>query len=55
MSLRDWFAGQALPAVLVDDGMVKAVMEDAADGPPGPSLARLCYALADAMLKARDA
>ena len=47
MSLRDWFAGQALAGMLSDPNVC------------GPSFiansARLAYECADAMLKAREA
>lgn len=44
MSLRDWFAGQALSGLLADPQV---------DGMPLPT-ARVCYEYADAMLKARE-
>ncbi len=43
MCLRDWFAGQALPAVLA----FTAHRDDDGD-------AAIAYAIADAMLKARE-
>lgn len=46
MSLRDWFAGQAL-------NMIVGMMDD--NTPLHPeSIARASYAIADAMLKARE-
>jgi hypothetical protein len=44
MTLRDWFAGQALNGVLSDPEC---------DG-PAPKIAKQCYAMADAMMKARE-
>ena len=51
MSLRDWFAGQALA------GMIASAEGEASGGWPGgdAQCARACYSLADAMLKAREA
>ena len=46
MSLRDWFAGQALTALLGDT----SVEWDAS----GERLARFAYKMADAMIKARE-
>lgn len=45
MSLRDWFAGQAL------HGAVTLLNQDRWAEPP--NVARIAYAVADAMLKAR--
>ena len=45
MTLRDWFAGQALAGILADTN-IKAE--------PKP-VAKVCYACADAMLAARGA
>ena len=43
MSLRDWFAGQALARILVDH-----------NEPPARITAKTAYKFADAMLKARE-
>lgn len=43
MTLRDWFAGQALAGIALD----------VCDVPQG-SVAERCYALADAMIAARE-
>lgn len=51
MSLRDHFAGQALPTVLGLIGIPEDGPDDLWDG----SIAERCYALADAMLAARKA
>lgn len=51
MSLRDYFAGQALPSVI---GMI-GIPEDAPDDLWDAAIARQAYALADAMLVARKA
>lgn len=49
MSLRDWFAGQALAGVLANlSQMDKVARNDIA------RQARDCYLMADAMLKARE-
>ena len=45
MSLRDWFAGQAL-ARLVESGVEQNFPEE--------HIAGVCYRIADAMLKHRD-
>ena len=47
MSLRDWLAGQALAAIVLDHG-------DSCDG-YRQAVARRAYAIADAMLRAREA
>ena len=50
MSLRDWFAGQALPGLIASsDGKIDVNQE-----PVGINRARWAYALADAMMKARE-
>ena len=46
MTLRDWFAGHALGALIVDPSRADQSREECA---------RLAYAIADAMLKARAA
>lgn len=53
MSLRDWFAGQALigMALSMNAPERRRYREDCADGRE----AKVAYALADAMLKAREA
>ena len=48
MSLRDWFAGQALIGFLSNQKRFAASSDDA-------TLARECFSYADAMLKAREA
>jgi hypothetical protein len=55
MTLRDWFAGQALTGLLgVVDSMklVRITEKEAKDFPPAFSLS--AYALADAMLEVRE-
>lgn len=47
MTLRDWFAGQALAGWVSDPGV------GAADAAQRQNLAEICYAIADAMLEAR--
>ena len=52
MSLRDWFAGQALPTLLqaaVDDRL----QHEAGDATYAAMVARLSYQMADAMLAER--
>ena len=63
MSLRDWFAGQAMPALMMNANAV-FVAAAKADSPEALRLAKLAYfetaiaagayALADAMLEARN-
>lgn len=49
MTLRDWFAGQVLAGMMACDPAI-------VDGKYEPDIvARSCFALADAMLKARQA
>ena len=50
MSLRDWFAGQAI------SGMIAFTSADRSTSPAEftKQVAKRCYALADAMLKARE-
>jgi hypothetical protein len=50
MSLRDWFAGQALGHLLQP---VIAAMHQGHPAPSSADVAKICYQLADAMLKAR--
>lgn len=47
MSLRDWFAGQVLPAVAAQ------MWTDVVSGHPAHQAAATAYAIADAMLKER--
>ena len=52
MTLRDWFAGQALAGLCA--GMPKMTREDIADGTAGGRFyVQAAFALADAMLAAR--
>ncbi len=54
MSLRDWFAGQALPAIMVSAGIGRAMRTLSIENiPPSTEMAAMSYELADAMLKAR--
>lgn len=50
MSLRDWFAGQALAGMLEDIYHQYRTNH----GPPTVQLASVAYAIADAMLAERD-
>lgn len=50
MSLRDWFAGQALAGLCANRGYINAVSWETA---PNSILVSRAYALADAMLAAR--
>lgn len=60
MSLRDWFAGQALITELANSGIdtprfaLLVEMADAECVPVHAIMARDCYAMADAMLAARE-
>ena len=55
LSLRDWFAGQALSAVLANSGMTAAFNEQAKEEKISPALvaAQFVYGIADGMLEAR--
>ena len=50
MTLRDWFAGQALPTVV--DGALK-LLRATEQMPAADKMAHAAYVLADAMLKER--
>lgn len=54
MSLRDWFAGQAMQAIANDMAGVVATADEHGVNPT-VLMARLAYGVADAMLAARDA
>ncbi len=45
MTLRDWFAGQALVGILADGAMVRK---------PPSDIAKMAYVFADAMLAERE-
>lgn len=54
MSLRDWFAGQALPSLVAQPEIGAAVAKN--NGITlNEAVASTAYGIADAMLKARDA
>lgn len=53
MSLRDWFAGQALIAMHIHTALIETQLEDA-EGANIIENARDAYKYADAMLKARE-
>lgn len=55
MSLRDWFAGQALQGMLSDSVTIQWLkdLSDTSDVSAGEWIAQFVYAQADAMLKAR--
>lgn len=55
MSLRDWFAGQALIAVVGNNQLLDKMSDIRSDKDFGVSVASGCYKLADAMLSAREA
>jgi hypothetical protein len=56
MTLRDWFASQALAGVLAAEGDAegRGVHAKAAQGESAATFARMAYGLADAMLAARE-
>jgi len=56
MTLRDYFAAKALPALIVDGQAVEGIKKAAkASGQDGMKVtAQVAYAYADAMLKARE-
>lgn len=54
MSLRDWFAGQALAGIIADQEGKRAIRNAVADSDRfAPQVASVCYLLADAMLAER--
>ena len=56
MSLRDWFAGQALVGIGASDLEHSYIWQRFSDDAPSPNgISELCYMIADAMLKARSA
>jgi hypothetical protein len=56
MSLRDWFAGQALAGIGASDLEHSYIWQRFSDDVPSPNgISELCYMIADAMLKAREA
>lgn len=52
MSLRDWFAGQAIPALISSVGIAKVAEQRGVT--VSELVARAAYQYADAMLKARE-
>lgn len=56
MTLRDWFAGQALPAIYATDDVIVSLGEGGrrtTRDATATDIARFAYQLADAMLAAR--
>lgn len=54
MSLRDYFAGQALAGIMASRDMYLAIMADRGSVDPEIAVAKACNDQADAMLKARE-
>lgn len=54
MTLRDWFAGQALDAVVANNTMLNELDRTAPAAVMSAKVARMSYALADAMLAERS-
>lgn len=56
MSLRDWFAGQALAGLLAspDGSVYRHTIETERTSSPAPTVAALACELADAMIDARN-
>ncbi len=52
MSLRDWFASQALAGLASDGQAISQIAREGAD--PAAVTARTAYAMADAMLAERE-
>jgi len=52
MSLRDWFAGQALPAIIAEIYRVAAIDGPVESGVAGP-VSAFSYEIADVLLSAR--
>ena len=55
LSLRDWFAGQALAGINANHVLAATIAKDAYDNNESPiiALADMAYAMADAMLEKR--
>jgi len=53
MTLRDYFAGKVLQGVMSSVEM--GIVFSKGDKPPSDEIAESCYAMADAMMKAREA
>ena len=49
MTLRDWYAGMALQGICASNPIIKGLSQ----GTPADDLCKLCYILADAMIKQR--
>lgn len=56
MTLRDYFAGQALSGLCANESYIRAIAEDEelSDKDKPNKLAEICYELADAMLAQRE-
>jgi len=56
MDLRDYFAGQALPSLVINKEVHKVIYQIASQESKTPEecLAIMSYAVADAMMKARE-
>ena len=57
MSLRDWFAGQAMASLFLNQGITGLAIDIAERGGPAvrESIASKAYQISDAMLAAREA
>ena len=55
MTLRDWFAGQALAGIMANEKRIREIIQlaDRQDRQVPNSIAIDCYALADAMIAER--
>ena len=54
MTLRDYFAAKALPGVMGFDATTTRIYAGDHDSPFDACVAKVCYDIADAMLKARS-
>jgi len=56
MDLRDYFAAKAMPALVINKEVHKSIFEISSKEkkPPEECLATMSYAVADAMMKARE-
>ena len=54
MTLRDWFAGQALQSMNFADAIQEAMKEGVKPTQAGEYIATACFKMADAMLAARE-
>ena len=54
MSLRDWFAGQALAGMVSNHQLIEKQVETHGPSQVEANITRIAYVMADAMIAARD-